>query len=49
MAENDAKAVLGYIADLWGFDVELRGVNGDDEVRYSYELGSTAKAAALVA
>jgi spore cortex formation protein SpoVR/YcgB (stage V sporulation) len=41
LAEADAKAVLGYIADLWGFDVELRGVGADDQVRYSYELSPT--------
>jgi stage V sporulation protein R len=36
LAESDAKAVLGYVADLWGFDVELRGLNRDDAERYSY-------------
>jgi spore cortex formation protein SpoVR/YcgB (stage V sporulation) len=38
LAERDAKAVLGHIADLWGFDVELRGVGAEPEPRYSYEL-----------
>jgi spore cortex formation protein SpoVR/YcgB (stage V sporulation) len=36
LAETDARAVLGYVADLWGFDVELRGLNRDDAERYSY-------------
>ncbi len=36
LAEADARAVLGYVADLWGFDVELRGVNCHDAERYSY-------------
>jgi stage V sporulation protein R len=49
LAEADAKAVLGHIADLWGFDVQLRGVGGDDAVRYSYELGASRQAAAPVA
>ena len=39
LAEREAKSVLGYVADLWGFDVELRGLSGE-EMRYSYELGS---------
>ena len=38
LAERDAKAVLGHIADLWGFDVELRGVGAEPEPRYSYEM-----------
>jgi spore cortex formation protein SpoVR/YcgB (stage V sporulation) len=42
LAENDARAVVGYIADLWGYQVELRGVDQADEERYRYE----AKAAA---
>jgi len=46
LAERDAVAVLGYVADLWGFDVELRGVNHDDEQRYRFELGAAATAAA---
>ena len=46
LAERDALAVLGYVADLWGFDVEMRGVNQDDEQRYRYDLGSAATAVA---
>ncbi len=38
LAEANSKAVLGFIGDLWGFDVELRGVGADDETRYSYEM-----------
>lgn len=44
LAERDALAVLGYVSDLWGFDVELKGVGHDDEQRYRYELGNAAKA-----
>jgi stage V sporulation protein R len=36
LAESDARAVLAYVAELWGFDVELRGVNCDDAERYNY-------------
>jgi spore cortex formation protein SpoVR/YcgB (stage V sporulation) len=42
LAEQDAMAVLGYVADLWGFAVELRGVNADGAQRYRYELGPEA-------
>ena len=44
LAERDALAVLGYVADLWGFAVELRGVNHDDEQHYRYELEAAAAA-----
>jgi spore cortex formation protein SpoVR/YcgB (stage V sporulation) len=43
LAERDAIAVLGYVAELWGFDVELLGVGHDDEQRYRYDLGDAAK------
>ncbi|MGH6961830.1 MAG: SpoVR family protein, partial [Dongiaceae bacterium] len=33
----DTQAVLGYIADLWGYDVHLQGIDGEDAVRYRYE------------
>jgi len=49
LAEKDAKAVLGYVADLWGFDVELRGVNHDDQERYRYEMDAQPKGAATAA
>jgi spore cortex formation protein SpoVR/YcgB (stage V sporulation) len=45
LATDEAKAVLGYIADLWGFDVQLRGVGHDDQFRYSFESGSAPKPA----
>ncbi|HZZ88094.1 MAG TPA: SpoVR family protein, partial [Caulobacteraceae bacterium] len=45
LAEKDAKGVLGYIADLWGFDVELRGVGAGDELRCSYEIAKADQAA----
>jgi spore cortex formation protein SpoVR/YcgB (stage V sporulation) len=37
LAERDAIAVLGHVADLWGFDVELRGIGVDEAQRYRYE------------
>jgi spore cortex formation protein SpoVR/YcgB (stage V sporulation) len=37
LAEQDAQAVLAYIADLWGYDAYLHGIGPDDEKRYSYE------------
>ena len=37
LAEADAKGVLSFVADLWGFDVELRGVNVEGAERYSYK------------
>jgi stage V sporulation protein R len=37
LAETDARAVLAYVADLWGYDVELKGVGDDDKVAYSYQ------------
>jgi spore cortex formation protein SpoVR/YcgB (stage V sporulation) len=40
LAEADAKGVLAYVADLWGFEVELRGVNEADEQRYRYEAAA---------
>ena len=38
LAEKDAMAVLAYVGDLWGYDVELRGLNAKDEERYRYNL-----------
>lgn len=49
LAERDALAVLGHVAELWGFDVELVGVNHDEEQRYRFDLGATAQAAAATA
>ncbi|MDB5446377.1 MAG: SpoVR family protein [Phenylobacterium sp.] len=40
LAEDDAKAVLAYVAGLWGFDVELRGVNQGEQERYRYEAAA---------
>jgi len=40
LAEADAKAVLAHVASLWGFSVELRGVNEGDEQRYCYEAAA---------
>jgi spore cortex formation protein SpoVR/YcgB (stage V sporulation) len=44
LAERDALAVLAYVGDLWGFDVELRGMGPDEEQRYRYDLGEAARA-----
>ena len=46
LAEDEAQAVLGYVADLWGFAVELRGVNAAGEQRYRYETGDSDAAKA---
>ncbi len=45
LAERDAKAVLAYVNDLWGFDVELRGLGADGAESYRYEDGPTPVAA----
>jgi stage V sporulation protein R len=37
LAEVEARAVLAYVADLWGYDVELRGIGSDDATAYCYE------------
>jgi spore cortex formation protein SpoVR/YcgB (stage V sporulation) len=42
LAEQDAQGVLAYVADLWGFAVELRGLGADDAQRYCYETGAAA-------
>jgi spore cortex formation protein SpoVR/YcgB (stage V sporulation) len=44
LAERDARAVLAYVAELWGFDVDLRGLTPKDEQRYLY-TAEGAKAA----
>ena len=37
LQEEEARAVLGYVADLWGYEVELLGIAGDDSTKYRYE------------
>lgn len=37
LAEQDAKASLDYIADLWGYSVHLNGIDADGITRYHYE------------
>jgi spore cortex formation protein SpoVR/YcgB (stage V sporulation) len=37
LTEQDALAVLGYIADLWGYDVLLHGVDSDGTEHYRHE------------
>jgi stage V sporulation protein R len=44
LAERDALAVLAYVKDLWGFDVELRGLGSDEAQKYRYDLGVAAEA-----
>jgi spore cortex formation protein SpoVR/YcgB (stage V sporulation) len=44
LAERDALAVLAYVKDLWGFEVELRGLGPDEAQRYRYDLGVAAEA-----
>ena len=45
LAERDAMAVLGYVSDLWGFDVELKGVDHADKQKYRFELSAASRAA----
>ncbi|HJT11234.1 MAG TPA: SpoVR family protein [Dongiaceae bacterium] len=37
LAEDNARAVLGYVADLWGYDVQLLGIGANDVTRYQYD------------
>jgi spore cortex formation protein SpoVR/YcgB (stage V sporulation) len=37
LSEEEARAVLAYVADLWGYEVELLGIASDDSTRYRYE------------
>ncbi len=46
LAERDAMAVLGHVTDLWGFEVELVGLGGEDAQRYRYETSIAAVDAA---
>jgi len=47
--EREAKAVLGFIADLWGFDVELRGLGADAQLAFSYEIAGPRRGALAAA
>jgi stage V sporulation protein R len=40
LAQRDAQAVLTHVADLWGYDVELKGVGPDEEELYCYEASA---------
>ncbi|HYM30829.1 MAG TPA: SpoVR family protein [Candidatus Cybelea sp.] len=43
LEEQDARAVLGHIATLWGYDVKLHGIDADaDLLIYSYEASPPA-------
>jgi len=37
LAEDNARAVLGYVADLWGYDVQLLGIGPNDVTKYQYD------------
>ena len=37
LAQRDAQAVLVHVADLWGYDVELKGLGPDDDELYNFE------------
>jgi spore cortex formation protein SpoVR/YcgB (stage V sporulation) len=37
LSEDDARAVLGYVADLWGYDVQLLGIGANDVTKYQYD------------
>ena len=37
LAEDNARAVLGYVADLWGYDVQLLGIGANDVTKYQYD------------
>jgi len=42
LVESEAKQVLAYIADLWGFAVELKGLGPDDQQVYRYDHAAPA-------
>ncbi|MBV9510274.1 MAG: SpoVR family protein [Caulobacteraceae bacterium] len=42
LAEEDAMAVLSYINNLWGYDVELSGVTPEGRQLYRYETAPAA-------
>jgi len=37
LSESDAKTVLAYVADLWGYEAQLHGIDADGTTRYRYE------------
>src|SRR5262245_43528707 len=42
LTEQDAQAVLAYVAELWGYDVDLVGVDAAGAQRYRYEAAPAA-------
>jgi len=46
LVEADAKRVLGHLADLWGYDVLLREVDGSDAVLKEHVASPRAPAMA---
>jgi spore cortex formation protein SpoVR/YcgB (stage V sporulation) len=42
LTEQDALAVLGYVADLWGYDAVLHGIDSDGTERYRHEASPPA-------
>jgi spore cortex formation protein SpoVR/YcgB (stage V sporulation) len=45
LLERDAEGVLAHVADLWGFDVELRSVDEDNLPSVTYERSAPGTAA----
>ncbi|HEY1383367.1 MAG TPA: SpoVR family protein [Dongiaceae bacterium] len=37
LSEEDSRAVLAYVADLWGYDVQLLGIGANDVTKYQYD------------
>lgn len=37
LSEQEAQAVLAYIADLWGYGAQLQGIDADGATRYCHE------------
>jgi stage V sporulation protein R len=42
LSEQDAKAVLAYVAGLWGYDVDLLGIDAAGTQHYRYESAPSA-------
>lgn len=41
LSEDNAKASLNYIAELWGYAAHLNGIDADGTTRYHLEAGPT--------
>ena len=42
--DNSANEVLKHVCRLWGFDVRLESVDGNGDVKQSYEMKSNLEA-----